>query len=133
MAKQAGRLCVIKKAAATIGGGRTVGITVNGSPINVEDQGDEGFATYLSGILTGRSIELTIEGYEEDQVLRNIAMASTSTGQFVSDLTFEFPNGDGISGDFVMTAYSETGAFEDGQTFSATFSSDGTWTYTDAP
>ena len=51
----------------------------------------------------------------------------------MSDLTFEFPNGDGIGGDFVMTAYSETGAFEDGQTFSATFSSDGTWTYTDAP
>jgi len=130
MVKSAGRLCVIKKAGTTIGGGRTVGISVNGSPINVEDQGDDGFATYLSGILTGRSIELTIEGYEEDQVLRDIAMAATATGQFMSDLTFEYPNGDEISGDFVLTAYSETGAFEDGQTFSATFSSDSTWTYT---
>ncbi len=129
MVKTAGRLCVIKKNAVTIGGARTVGITVNGTPINVEDQGDEGFAVYLTGILTGRSLEMTLEGYEEDQVLRDIALAATATGQFMTDLTFEFPNGDNITGDFVLTAYTETGAYEDGQTFSATFSSDDAWTY----
>lgn len=132
MAKQTGRLCVIKKNNVTIAGGRTVGLTVNGSPINVEDQGDAGFATYLSGILTGRSLELTIEGYEEDQVFRDLALAATSTGQFLTDITFEFPNGDAISGDFVLTAYTETGAYEDGQTFSTTLSSDAAWTYTQA-
>jgi predicted secreted protein len=130
MAKTAGRLCVIKKNAVTIGGGRNVSITVNGSPINVEDQGDDGFQTLLSGVITGRSIELSIDGYEEDQVIRDIAMASTATGQFMDDLTFEFPNGDEISGDFFLASYSETGAYEDGQTFTATFTSDGTWTYT---
>ncbi|MGB0855291.1 MAG: hypothetical protein ACPGSI_18480 [Pikeienuella sp.] len=131
MAKAAGRLCVIKKATTTIGGGRTVGVTVNGSPINVEDQGDSGVATYLSGVMTGQSIELNIDGYEEDQVLRDLALGATS-GKFLTDLTFEFPGGDEISGDFVMTAYSETGAFEDGQTFTATFGSDAAWTYTQA-
>ncbi len=129
MAKQAGRLCVIKKNTTTIGGGRTVGMTVNGSPINVEDQGDSGFATYLADIMTGQSIELTIEGYEEDQVLRDLSLGAAS-GKFIDDLTFEYPNGDEISGDFVMTTYSETGAYEDGQTFNATFGSDGSWTYT---
>lgn len=129
MAKQDGALCVIKKNATTIGGGRTVGMTVNGSPVNVEDQGDSGFATYLDGKMVGKSIELTIEGYEEDQVLRDLALGADS-GKFLSDLTFDFPNGDEISGDFVMTAYSETGAYEDGQTFNATFGSDGAWTYT---
>lgn len=132
MAKTAGRLCVIKKAATTIGGGRTVGITVNGSPINVEDQGDLGFQTMLADVLTGRSIELSIDGYEEDQVIRDIAMATTATGHFMTDITFEYPNGDTISGDFVLASYSETGAYEDGQTFTATFSSDGQWTYTPA-
>lgn len=130
MAKTAGRLCVIKKNNVTIGGGRTVSITVNGSAIDVQDQGDNGFQTFLSGVITGRSIELTIDGYEEDQVIRDIAMASTATGQFLTDITFEFPNGDEISGDFFLSNYSETGAYEDGQTFTATFSSDGTWTYT---
>lgn len=132
MAKQAGRLCVIKKNSVTIGGGRTVSMTVNGAGINVEDQGDEGFQTFLAGIITGRSIELTIDGYEEDQVIRDVALAATSTGQFLDDITFEFPNGDVISGDFMLSAYSETGAYEDGQTFNATFSSDGAWTYTQA-
>ena len=130
MAKTAGRLCVIKKAATTIGGGRTVGITVNGSPINVEDQGDLGFQTLLADVITGRSLELTIDGYEEDQVLRDIAMATTSTGQFLDDITFEYPNGDAISGAFFLASYSETGAFEDGQTFTASFTSDAAWTYT---
>lgn len=132
MPKTAGRLCVIKKNDVTIGGGRTVSITVNGSPINVEDQGDEGFQVFLSGVLTGRSIELSIDGYEEDQVLRDIAMSNLDTNKFMTDITFEYPNGDEISGGFVLGNYSETGAYEDGQTFTATFSSDGQWTYTPA-
>ena len=126
MAKQAGRLCVIQKNSVTIAGGKTVGITVNGSPINVEDQGDAGVQTFLSGIMTGQSIELTIEGYEEDQVLRDLAVG-TASAKFLTDITFDFPNGDTISGNFVMTAYSETGAFDDGQTFTATFASDAAW------
>lgn len=130
MAKAAGRLCVIKKNTTVIGGGRVIGITVNGTPINVEDQGDDGLATYLADTLTGRSIELTIEGYEEDQVLRDIAVG-TEAAHFLTDITFEFPNGGNVlSGSWVLTAYSETGAFEDGQTFSATIVSDGQWTYT---
>lgn len=131
MAKSAGRLCVIKKATTTIGGGKTVGMAVNGTPINVEDQGDAGVQTFLAGVLTGQSIELTIEGYEEDQVLRDIALGPAS-GKFMTDITFEYPNGDVISGDFVLSAYSETGAFEDGQAFNGSFSSDGAWTYTPA-
>lgn len=132
MAKTAGRLCVIKKNNVTIGGGRTVSMTVNGAAINVEDQGDLGFQTFLPDVITGRSIELSIDGYEEDQVIRDVALATTSTGQFLTDITFEFPNGDEISGDFFLASYSETGAYEDGQTFTATFSSDGSWTYTPA-
>lgn len=130
MAKASGRLCVIKKNTVAIGGGRTVGMSVAGEPIDVQDQGDSGYVTFLDGVLNGQRIELTIDGYEEDQVLRDIACGAAS-GKFLSDLTFEFPQGSNVlSGDFVMTAYSETGAYEDGQTFNATFSSDGAWTYT---
>jgi hypothetical protein len=131
MVKSPGRLCFIKKNGTTIGGGRTVSMTVNGSPINVEDQGDLGFATYLAGILTGQSIELSIDGYEDGQVLRDIALGPVAN-RFLDDITFNFPNGDELSGDYVLSAYTETGALEDGQTFSATFSSDGAWTFTGA-
>lgn len=132
MAKLTGRLCLIKKATTTIAGGRTVGMTVNGSPIDVQDQTDEGFVTMLAGILTGRSIELTIDGYEEDNVLRDIATDTTATSSFLTDITFEFPNGDALSGSWVLSAYSETGAYEDAQTFTASFTSDGQWTFTGA-
>lgn len=132
MAKLTGRLCLIKKNAVTIAGGRTVSVTVNGSPIDVQDQGDSGFVTHLAGILTGRSLELSIEGYEEDNVLRDIAMSTTATDSFLTDITFEFPDGDEISGSFVLSGYSETGVYEDAQTFSGSFTSNGTWTYTAA-
>ena len=131
MAKSAGRLNVIKKNNVTIAGGKTVGFTVNGSPVDVQDQGDSGFQTLLAGVITGQSIELTIEGYEEDQVLRDLALGAAS-GRFLTDITFETPDGDEISGSFFLATYSETGAFDDGQTFTASFTSDGAWTFTAA-
>jgi len=130
MPKFSGRDCVIKKAAVTIGGARTVGIKKNGTPINIEDQGNNGVARYLADVLTGQSIELTMSGLEEDQVLRTIAMASTAAGSFLDDLTFEYPNGAILSGDFVMTSYDETGQYESAQEYNATFASDGVWTFT---
>ena len=131
MAKATGRLCVIKKNNVTIAGGKTVGFTVNGSPVDVQDQGDSGFQTLLAGVITGQSIELTIDGYEEDNVLRDLALGAAS-GRFLTDITFETPDGDEISGSFFLATYSETGAFDDGQTFTASFTSDGAWTFTAA-
>ena len=131
MAKTAGRLCVIKKNDVTIAGARNVGISSNGSPINVEDQSDLGYQAMLAGVLVGRSLELSIDGYEEDNILRDISLGD-SDGWFLTDITFEFPDGDVISGDFVLGPYNETGAYEDGQTFSTTFVSDGEWTHTKA-
>jgi predicted secreted protein len=131
MAKQAGSGCLIQKNSVTIGGARTVSITVNGSPIDVQDQGDGNVVTYLSGVLTGQSLELSIDGYEEDNVLRDISLGPVAD-KFMTDLSFVFPGGDDVTGNFTMTNYSETGAYEDGQTFTATFGSDGAWTHTPA-
>lgn len=135
MAKTAGRDVLLKIGSTTVAGGRTVGVTVNGTPINITDQGDEGYQTLLTGPMTGQSIELTIDGVEEDQALRAIALGDAS-GKFMDDLTLEFPaqdsvSSDIISGSFAMTAYSETGAYEDALTFNATFTSNGTWTFTE--
>lgn len=132
MAKQDGAEFVLKKNNVIIGGGRQLGMTVNGTPINTTDKDSSGLAEYLDGVLTGRSLEFSVDGQEEDQVLRAIALASTSSSSFLTDLTFTFGNGDVISGDFVMTGYTETGAYEDAQTYTATFGSNGAWTYTAA-
>lgn len=131
MAKSAGRLCVIKKNGTAIAGARTTGITWNGSAIDVTDGNDSGIQAFLDGVMTGDTLEMTVEGVEDGQVLRDIAFGAAS-GKFFSDLTFTFPNGDVISGDFVMTTYTESGAYEDAQTFNATFVRNGSHTYTPA-
>ncbi|MFP1646119.1 phage tail protein [Pontitalea aquivivens] len=129
MAKAAGRLCVIKKNAVTIAGGRTVGITWNGSGIDVTDQNDNGVQEFLDNVTVGDTLELTIEGVEEDNVLRDIAF-TPGASKDISDLSFVFPNGDTITGTFRMNSYAETGAYEDAQTFNATFVRNRVHTYT---
>lgn len=127
----AGRACVIKKSAATIAGARTVGMSVNGSPIDITDQGDAGFLTVLDGVLTDRSIVLTIEGVEDGNVLRDLALGADAD-VFLSDITLNFADGDTLAADFVMTGYTEGSPYKDATTFGATFTTTGTWLHTKA-
>lgn len=124
MAKAAGRTCLIQKSGTTIAGVRSISISFNGTPIDVTDQGDSGNVNYLSDVMTGKTVEATVDGIEEDQVLQGIATGADS-GKFLSDLTIDLPSGTTLSGNWVMTAYSETGPYEEAQTFTATFVSNG--------
>lgn len=132
MAKVSGRACVIKKNNVAIAGLLTNSITVNGSPVNVEDKTDAGFQTMLAGVLTGQSIEISGEGWQDGEVLRDIGMSATQSDKFLTDITYYFANGDVISGDFVLGPYSENAERDEAEKFTATFVSDGAWTYTAA-
>lgn len=134
MTKTAGRLFLLKIGGTAVAGLRNVSLSVNGTPINVTDQGDSGVQSLLSGELTGQSLEITGDGIEEDQVLRDLSLGAAS-GKFLTNMTLDFPaqtgvSSDEISGNFAMTAYSETGAYEDAVTFTTTFTSNGAWTFT---
>lgn len=131
MAKTAGREFLIKKAAVTIAGGKTTTMKVSGSPINVETSTDSGVQTLLGGIVTGKNIELSFEGYEDGNVLRDIALGADS-GKFMDDITLSFPDGDTLACDFFLSEYEETGEMEEGVTFTATFMSNGVHTHTPA-
>lgn len=130
MPKQAGRLCVLKKGATAIAGARVVGLSWNGQPIDVTDQGDSGIQSFLAGHLATDTMEVTIEGLEEDGVIRTAALSGGAAAKFLSDLTFEFPTGDTITGNFVLTTYTESGPHDDAQTFNATFVRNGVHTFT---
>ncbi len=104
---------------------------VSGSPINVEDKGDSGTQTLLSGIITGKSIELSMEGYEDGNVLRDLALGADAD-RFLTDITLSFPDGDSLASGFFLSEYEETGEMEEGVTFTATFMSDGSHTHTKA-
>lgn len=132
MTKQPGRKMLLKKDGTAIAGVRQVGFTVNGSSVNVEDQSDSGLYTALAGVKIGRRIEISVEGYEDGNILRDISMASDASEQFFTDLTVETPEGDVLSGPLILENYTETGSFEDGVTFSATIGTNGAWTFTKA-
>lgn len=129
MAKGAGRLFVLKKAAAVIGGGRTLSMTVNGEAIDVSDKDSNGVIEYLAGVQTNRQVVMAVEGVEEDQVLRAIALGAQGAS-FLSDITFDFHDGGELSGDWFFSGYTESGEFNGEVTYTGTFSSDGAWTYT---
>mgnify|MGYP005990237555 CR=1 FL=1 len=131
MAKNAGRNFLIKKNSVTLAGGKTTTMKVSGSPINVETATDAGVQVLLDGIVTGKSIELSFEGYEDGNVLRDIALGADAD-KFMTDLTLSFPDGDTLACDFFMSEYEETGEMEDGVTFTATFMSNGAHTHTAA-
>ena len=129
MAKQAGRLFVVKIGGTTVAGAREVSMTVNGSTIDATDADDTSYRKILDGEITDRSIDISISGLETDGVLKGISLGPAS-GWFISNLTLEWPNGDEISGAFVMGPYSSTGPYKDALTFSTSFMSDGAWTFT---
>lgn len=132
MAKQAGRLATLRVGEVVIAGVRVLNLTWNGTAIDTTDQGDGGVQTFLSGILATDTLELTCEGLEEDGVLRKLALKSNQAAKFLAAARFDFPNGDRLTGDFVMTAYQEGAPYQEAQTFSATFVRNGPHTFTDA-
>lgn len=133
MAKQAGRLATLKIGATTIAGVRVLGLNWAGTTIDVTDQNDSGFQRFLEGILATDTLELSCEGLEEDGILRKIALKSDQAAKFLGGAEFKFPNGDKITGDFVLTAYTEGSPHDNAETFNATFVRNGAHSFTDAP
>lgn len=132
MAKTAGRDCTVRQGATTIAGGRTTGITCNGEPIDVTDQGDSGVQNFLSNVLASDTCEITIDGLEEDSILHDLAFSGVQSDKFISDLGFFFANGDSVVGGFVMTNYTTTGEYQEATKFNATFVRNGAHTFTQA-
>ena len=126
MAKGAGRSFVLEKNGAVIGGGVALNMTVNGEGIDVTDKDSNGRIQYLPNTMVNRQLVFTVEGFEEDAVLRDVALGAQNLS-FLNDLEFIFHDGHSITGDFLMTGYTENGPLNEAVTYTATFSSDGAW------
>mgnify|MGYP000627782065 CR=1 FL=1 len=130
----AGRLCVIKKAGTAIAGLRVNSITWNGAGIDVTDKGDGAFQTFLTDVLATDTLEISGEGIEDGNVLRNLALSTDPADKFMTDLTYEFAAdadaADTISGSFILTSYSEGSPYQEANTFTATFVRNGAHTFT---
>lgn len=132
MAKQAGRLATLKVGATTIAAVRVLGLSAAKGAIDTTTADEGAVQTFLKGQLATDTLEVTVQGLADDDELRKRAL-KTEGGAFIEDAEFVFPTGDKISGDFVMTAYSENAPHDNVIDFNATFVRNGAHTWTDKP
>jgi predicted secreted protein len=121
MAKVAGRDFLLKKNNVTIGGVRVTACAYAGTPIDVTDADDDGITKYLADTMARETLEITVEGLIDDDVLADIAFGTGTAAKFFSDITWTRGNGDVLSGTFILTAYQETGNEQEAGAFTATF------------
>jgi len=132
MANAAGRNFLVQKNSATIASVRSKSVTWNGTPIDVTNDDDDGATSYLANEFANTSLEISVEGLTDDDLLSDLAFVATSSSKHLSDITLERPNGDEISGTFILTNYVETGTYEEAVTFTATLVRNGIHTWTPA-
>ena len=131
MAKAAGRAAVVSKNAVVLGGVRVSNISVDSTPIDVTDQDSSGLQELLSASSL-RVLTFDVEGVYKNPTLRDIAMDPAGV-MLLTDMTFKFSDAlaakDTIGGNFFMTSYKEGNDYKEATTFSASFTSSGTWTF----
>lgn len=84
------------------------------------------FAVYLPEVDV-RSVSIDFKGIAKDRMLRKLRLTDS---YLLQNVTFEFGNGDTITGNFVMGDYSESGGYKDAIQFSCSLKSSGTYSYT---
>jgi predicted secreted protein len=132
MAKGAGRAFVVKKGGTAIAAVRTKSVTFNGTLIDVTSDDDDGDVTYLADEFASKSLEISVGGLTDDDVLSDLAFSTTDSDKHLSDITLERPNGDAISGTFIITSYAENGSYDGAVEFTATLVRSGAHTFTPA-
>lgn len=132
MAQSNSREFAVKKAATTIASVRSKTMTSNKTPIETTNDDDDADVSYLTGTFATKSLEISVEGLTDDDVLSDIALSNTDSDAHLSDITLVRPNGDIVSGNFILTNYVETGQYENAVTFTATLVRNGAHTFTAA-
>lgn len=129
---KSGREALIRKGVTPITAVTEIGVSVAGSGQDITNRDSGGFVSYVDGVLSGRQVSMTIAGYEEDNVIRDLALGNEGN-VFLSDITMQYADGDSISGSMVLQDYQYTGPHDNGETYTATLVSNGAWTHTKAP
>lgn len=129
MTAVAGRTLVLKWGSPTpntVAGVREKSVSLNGEPIDVTNDDDNGWRTLLS-VSQQDEVNITVSGVTKDDVLR-----AAWFGTRMDNAELVWPDGAKIEGTFVLASYTETGAYQDAITFEAELRSSGEVTYTPA-
>ena len=129
MAANVGRNLLLKTGSTVIAGVRTKGISIAGEPIDVTSDDDGGYRTSLAEA-GQKALDISVDGITKDAELR--AAMLTGMTLTMTGLSIEYPNGDTITGTFLLVSVEESGSYNDAVTFTASIQSSGAWTYTAA-
>lgn len=110
-------------------GVREKGVELNGEPIDVTADEDDGRRILLDNISAQDEVNLTVSGVTKDTRLKSAWINRQKT----QNVTLQYPDLSSLSGTFFLSSYSETEPYNDASTFEATLMSSGTVTYTAAP
>lgn len=125
-----GRALQLKRGTAAsevlIAGVRTKSLSINGEAIDVTNDDDDGWRKMLD--MPGElSVEFSCSGVAKNHTLLQEALSNSDR---VQSTLLLWTGGGKLQGNFYLASYSETGEYQGGVMFEATFQSQGTVTYT---
>lgn len=113
-----------------VGGVREKSISANGEPIEITNDDDEGWRTFLDAA-TVNGLEIGLSGVLVNNQLKIDWFAGASAvGQRMQALEIRYPDGAVLAGNFYLQDFSDNGAHDDAVLFEATFMSSGAVTFT---
>jgi TP901-1 family phage major tail protein len=125
MAEDLGRKVSITWGGVAIAGLRERGIAINGEPVDVSSDEDDGWQKLLAepGM---KSVAVTLSGVTKSAALKNDWFA----GNRQKAVVITYPDGATISATFHMASYTDTGPYSDALTFETELRSTGAVAYT---
>jgi predicted secreted protein len=108
----------------TILGVREKGIEINGEPVDVTSDENDGWRTLLSEP-GQKEINISLSGVSKDNRLK----ADWFNNRRKQPAIFTYPDGSILTGTFYLASFSETGPYNDATTWEATLNSTGVVTY----
>lgn len=131
MAAAIGRKLIVKRDGQVIAGLRSRTMTLNGEPVDVTTDDNDGAQTLLPE--AGQvSFNISFSGVMKDDTLLEAHQAMGAAAVF-EDLEIEFPSGATLTGSFFFSSLTVTGEYNDAITIEGEFQSSGLATFTPAP
>ena len=128
MPAEYGRKVAFTWDSSPIEGVREKSLTINGEPVNVTSDEDNGWQELLDEDAE-TSVQIELSGVTKDTILRHAKLSGGASLQATATLTYT--DGYEISGTFQLGAYSEGQPYNEAVTFTATLMSTGVVTGTE--
>jgi TP901-1 family phage major tail protein len=113
-----------------IAGVREKSLTMAGEAVDITNDDSGGWRALLNAAGVN-AFDISVSGVMDNDLLRADWIAGAAIGGVrMQNMTIELPDGATITGEFYLSAFTETGTHDDAITFEATFMSNGAVVYT---